>query len=171
MASRYRRVNIDGQSLFRTETRTTAAALLPGTAAIINGEDVFAQATALTGRLYIIDCAYHQGLGIRDVVPEGDSAVGNYVEEGRELALLCVPGAYKKDSQLGGFADVQNLHNAHQVVNDFHPDLLIAQLNNLTVDFSPELTPPNTPPPRPGAPPVFEPFLASSRWPLTTPTR
>lgn len=100
MASRYRRVNIDGQSLFRTETRTTAADLLPGTAAIINGEDEFAQATALTGRLYIIDCAYHQGLGIRDVIPEGDSAVGNYVEEGRELALLCVPGAYKKDSPI-----------------------------------------------------------------------
>jgi len=100
MASRYRRVNIDGQSLFRTETRTTAAALLPGTAAILNGEDEFAQATALTGRLYIIDCAYHQGLGIRDVIPEGDSAVGNYVEEGRELALLCVPGAYKKDSPI-----------------------------------------------------------------------
>jgi len=100
MASRYRRVNIDGQSLFRTETRTTAAALLPGTAAILNGEGEFAQATALTGRLYIIDCAYHQGLGIRDVIPEGDSAVGNYVEEGRELALLCVPGAYKKDSPI-----------------------------------------------------------------------
>ena len=100
MASRYRRVNIDGQSLYKTETRTTAAALLPGTAAIINGEDEFAQATALTGRLYIIDCAYHQGLGIRDVIPEGDSAVGNYVEEGRELALLCVPGAYKKDSPI-----------------------------------------------------------------------
>lgn len=100
MASRYRRVNIDGQSLYKTETRTTAADLLPGTAAIINGDDQFAQAAALTGRLYIIDCAYHQGLGIRDAVPEGDSAVGNYVEEGRELALLCVPGAYKKDSPI-----------------------------------------------------------------------
>ncbi|EEN6053308.1 hypothetical protein G5W59_004776, partial [Salmonella enterica subsp. enterica] len=55
---------------------------------------------ALTGRMYIIDCAYHQGLGIRDAVPAGDSAVGNYVEEGRELALLCVPGAYKKDSPI-----------------------------------------------------------------------
>jgi hypothetical protein len=33
---RYRRVNIDGQSLYKTETRTTAAALLPGTAATIN---------------------------------------------------------------------------------------------------------------------------------------
>ena len=26
---RYRRVNIDGQSLYKTETRTTAAGLLP----------------------------------------------------------------------------------------------------------------------------------------------
>ncbi|MID66398.1 hypothetical protein S123_24440, partial [Salmonella enterica subsp. enterica] len=82
------------------ETRLTAAALLPGTAATINGDGEFAQATELTGRLYIIDCAYHQGLGIRDAVPAGDSAVGNYVEEGRELALLCVPGAYKKDSPI-----------------------------------------------------------------------
>lgn len=96
MASRYRRVNIDGKSLYKTETRTTAAALLPGTAAIINSSGKFAQATALTGRLYIIDCAHHEGLGILDAVPSGDSAVGNYVEEGRELALLCVAGAYKK---------------------------------------------------------------------------
>jgi hypothetical protein len=97
---RYRRVNIDGQSLYKTETRTTAAELLPGTAAVINGSDEFAQATALKGRIYIIDVAYHQGLKITEAVPLGDSAVGNYVEEGRELALLCVPGAYKKDSPI-----------------------------------------------------------------------
>lgn len=100
MASRYRRVNIDGQSLYKTETRIAAAALLPGTAAVINSTDNFAQATALVGRIYIIDSAYHQGLTIRDAVPSGDSAVGNYVEEGREFALLCVAGAYKKDSPI-----------------------------------------------------------------------
>lgn len=98
--ARYRRVNIDGQSLYKTETKLAATALLPGTAAVINSSGLFAQAAALTGRLYIIDCAYHQGLGIRDAVPAGDSAVGNYVEEGRELALLCAPGAYKKDSPI-----------------------------------------------------------------------
>ncbi|HHR4004235.1 TPA: phage cement protein [Salmonella enterica] len=98
--SRYRRVNIDGESLYKTETRLTSAELLPGTAVTINSDGKFAQATALTGRMYIIDCAYHQGLSIRDAVPAGDSAVGNYVEEGRELALLCVPGAYKKDSPI-----------------------------------------------------------------------
>ncbi len=97
---RYRRVNIDGKSLYKTETKTTAAALLPGTAAVINANDEFAQATALKGRIYIIDVAYHQGLKITEAVPAGDSAVGNYVEEGRELALLCVPGAYKKDSPI-----------------------------------------------------------------------
>lgn len=98
--ARYRRVNIDGQSLYKTETRVTAAALLPGTAAVINSNDQFAQATALRGRIYIIDVAYHQGLKITEAVPVGDSAVGNYVEEGREFALLCVPGAYKKDTPI-----------------------------------------------------------------------
>jgi len=97
---RYRRVNIDGQSLYKTETRATAAALLPGTAAVINDDNEFAQATALTGRIYIIDPAYHQGLNITEAVPAGDSAVGNYVEEGRELALLCVPGTYGKDDPI-----------------------------------------------------------------------
>lgn len=97
---RYRRVNIDGKSLYKTETRTTAAALLPGIAAVINASDEFAQAAVLKGRIYIIDVAYHQGLKITEAVPAGDSAVGNYVEEGRELALLCVPGAYKKDSPI-----------------------------------------------------------------------
>ncbi|MEP9179744.1 hypothetical protein ABKT77_13325 [Enterobacter cloacae] len=98
--ARYRRVNIDGQSLYKTETRAAAAALLPGTAAVINGDNEFAQATALTGRLYIIDVAYHQGLKITEAVPAGDSAVGNYVEEGRELALLCVAGTYAKDDPI-----------------------------------------------------------------------
>ncbi|MBV7482519.1 hypothetical protein [Bordetella sp. BOR01] len=98
--SRYRRINIDGQSLYKTETRVTAAALLPGTFAVINGDDKFAQAAETVGRLYVIDCAYHQGLGIRDAVPVGDSAVGNYVEEGRELAILCPAGTYAKDTPI-----------------------------------------------------------------------
>jgi hypothetical protein len=96
---RYRRVNIDGQSLYKTETRTTAAALLPGTAATINSSDKFAQATALTGRLYIIDVGYHQGLTITEAIPAGDSAVGNYVEEGRELALLACLVRIKKTAR------------------------------------------------------------------------
>lgn len=100
MASRYRRVNIDGQSLYKTETRTAKAPILPGTLAVINAQNQFEQASAIKGRAYVIDCAYHQGLGIRDAVPAGDSAIGNYIEEGREMALLCVPGAYKKDNPI-----------------------------------------------------------------------
>lgn len=98
--SRYRRVNIDGRSLYKTETRTVAAATLPGTFAVIDGNDQFAQAAAVVGRLYVIDCAYHQGLGIRDEVPAGDSAIGNYVEEGRELAILVPEGTYTKDQPI-----------------------------------------------------------------------
>lgn len=96
--SRYRRVNIDGKSI--TETRVAAAALLPGTFAVIDTDDKFAQAVAAVGRVYVINSAYHQGLSIRDAVPAGDSAVGDYVEEGRELAVLCPAGAYKKDSPI-----------------------------------------------------------------------
>lgn len=99
--SRYRRVNIDGQSLYKTETRITAAALLPGTFAVIDGDNKFAQASSGTiGRLYVVDCAHHQGLGIRDQVPKDHSAVGNYVEEGREFAILVAPGTYKKDQPI-----------------------------------------------------------------------
>lgn len=98
--SRYRRVNIDGQSLYKTETRLTAADLKPGTFATINGSDKFAQATAVAGRMYVIDVAYHEGLTITDAVPAGHSAIGNYVEEGRELAILCAAGAYAKDTPI-----------------------------------------------------------------------
>lgn len=97
---RYRRVNIDGKSLFKTETRLTAAALLPGTFAVINGDDEFAQATEVVGRMYVIDCAYHEGLTITEAVPAGHSAVGNYVEEGRELAILMPAGTYTKDQPI-----------------------------------------------------------------------
>ena len=85
---RYRRINIDGDSLMKTETRRTAAALLPGTFAYIDGaSDEFVQATAPRGRLYVIDVAHDQGLGVNEAVPEDDSAIGNYLEEGREFAV------------------------------------------------------------------------------------
>lgn len=98
--ARYHRVNIDGQSLYKTETRKTAAALNPGTFAVINGSNLFAQATGVVGRLYIIDCAYHEGLGITDPVPVGHSAIGNYLEEGREFAVRVVAGTYTKDQPI-----------------------------------------------------------------------
>lgn len=106
--ARYRRVNIDGKSLFKTETRKTAAALYPGTFAVINDDDEFAQAAAVVGRLYVLDSAYHEGLGITEQIPLGHSAVGNYLEEGRELAVRMAAGAYVKDQPVtvsaGGLA-------------------------------------------------------------------
>ncbi|EMT5586937.1 gp53 minor capsid family protein [Providencia stuartii] len=96
--SRYRRVNLDGKSI--TETRAAKANMLPGTFVVIDADDEFAQATALTGRIYITNPAYHQGLTIRDAIPAGDSVVGEYVEEGRELAVLVPAGTYKKDSPI-----------------------------------------------------------------------
>lgn len=98
--ARYRRVNIDGKSLNKTETRICATDLLPGTFVTINGSEKFAQATAVSGRLYVINSASHQGSDIRNAIPKGDSGVGSYIEEGRELAILCEPGTYKKDTPI-----------------------------------------------------------------------
>lgn len=95
--ARYHRVNIDGKSLFKTETRKLAAATYPGTFAFINDDEEFAQAVNTMGRMYIIDCAYHEGLGITEQIPAEHSAVGNYVEEGREFAVRMAAGTYAKD--------------------------------------------------------------------------
>lgn len=95
--SRYRRINLDGKSV--TETRTVAAALLPGTFATI-ANDEFAQAATLSGRLYLMHPANHQGLTITDATPINDSGVGEYVEEGRELAVLVPAGTYSKDTPI-----------------------------------------------------------------------
>jgi hypothetical protein len=98
VSSRYRRVNVDGKSTFKTETRRVSAGLLPGTFVIIDANDKWAAAPAGTvGRLYVLDVAYHEGLGIRDAIPTDHSAVGNLVEEGRELAILMPIGTYEKD--------------------------------------------------------------------------
>ena len=125
--SRYRRVNIDGKSLFKTETRVTAAALLPGTFALIDGDDKFAAAPAgVLGRIYVIDAAHHQGLGIRDEIPKGDSAIGNYVEEGRELAILCGPGTYTKDDPITVGSDGMGAIGATHAVGWCQDEVTIA---------------------------------------------
>jgi hypothetical protein len=96
---RYRRVNIDGKSLYKTETRKADAALLPGTFAVINATDEFANTAVVVGRMYVVDVGYHQGLGILDANPIGDSCVGNYWEEGREYAVrVGATTVWKKDT-------------------------------------------------------------------------
>ena len=95
--ARYRRVNIDGKSLFKTETRKTAALMYPGTFVVINDSDLFAQASSVVGRMYVLDAAHHEGLTINDQVPSGHSGIGNYLEEGREFAVRMAAGTYTKD--------------------------------------------------------------------------
>lgn len=95
--SRYNRVNLDGKSV--TETRTVAAALLPGTFATI-ASNAFAAAAAVAGRMYLMHPANHQGLTITEATPLGDSGVGEYIEDGRELAVLVPAGTYEKDTPI-----------------------------------------------------------------------
>ena len=100
--SRYHRINIDGKSMFKTETALVAAAadLKPGTFVVLNGSGLWIQSTASTGRMYVIDAPTHSGGGVTDLNLKGESATGNYVEEGREMAVLCAAGTYKKDTPI-----------------------------------------------------------------------
>ena len=132
--ARYRRVNIDGKSLFKTETRKTAAALYPGTFATINGSNLFAQATAVGGRLYVLDAAHHEGLGIADQIPSGHSAIGNYLEEGREFAVRMAAGTYTKDQPLtmssGGLAiPIPGTAGTYQVIGYVQETLTISAVD------------------------------------------
>ena len=92
--TRPHRINMDGKSI--TETRRTAAALLPGSLALINAAGFFAQYGVdgkRAGRqLFIINVDYSSGQRAADAVAAGDSAVGDYVEEGREFAALVAGG-------------------------------------------------------------------------------
>ena len=132
--SRYRRVNIDGQSLYKTETRLTAANLKPGTFATIDNDDKFAVAPVGTvGRVYVIDCAYHEGLGIRDEVPAGHSAVGNYVEDGRELAVLAAAGTYKKDQPISVGSNGQAVGGSANIIGFCQDDASFAEADFIRV--------------------------------------
>lgn len=125
--SRYRRVNIDGKSLFKTETRKVAANTLPGTFAIINNDNEFEVApTGTVGRLYVIDCAHHEGLSIRDAVPADHSGIGNYVEEGRELAILVPAGTYKKDQPISVGASGRGAPGSTNVIGWSQDDAVLA---------------------------------------------
>lgn len=95
---KYNRINIDGKSI--TETRVTAAALLPGTFAVIDATDKFAQvaSNATPGRMYIVGAGTD---GVETAVASGVSAVADYVEDAREFAARVTgPIDIKKDSAL-----------------------------------------------------------------------
>jgi hypothetical protein len=94
--SAYRRINIDGKSV--TETRKLDAAVYPGQVVAINGDDEFAVGNS--GRIYVVHPANHEGLSITDQIPATSSAVGEYIEEGRELVFRVPTGSYKKDDPI-----------------------------------------------------------------------
>jgi len=138
--SRYRRINIDGKSLFKTETRVTAAALKPGTFATINDDNQFAQVAAVEGRLYVIDSAYHEGLTITDEVPAGHSAIGNYVEEAREMAVLVAAGTYTKDQAMtvnasGEAAAIPTDEGTYDVIGYCQDDAVLADADFVRIRF------------------------------------
>ena len=83
--ARFNRVNLDGKSV--TETRTSAAAILPGTALKITADKFVASADGV-GATYIANTGHLQGLGADDAIPAGDSIEGEYLETGRGIAVL-----------------------------------------------------------------------------------
>jgi len=92
---RYRRVNIDGQSLYKTETYPVEAATLPGTFCILDTTTQKFQQAVTAGaakKLYIIGAAEHQGLDITEAVPIDNSAIGNLWEGGRVFAVRVAQG-------------------------------------------------------------------------------
>lgn len=93
--ARFRRVNIDGKSV--TETAVSDAALKPGTPVKMTAGK-FVAATDTEGRIYVVNPAYHEGLGIEDAIPVGHSVVADYAEEAREFAILLPAGTYTKDA-------------------------------------------------------------------------
>lgn len=103
IGKRPRRINNDGRS--NTETRIAKTALLPGSFAYINpADDNFTQAPAteaLTPPLYIINVDTIIGETADVAVKAGESAVGDYVEQGRQFAALVAAGTIlKKDTPL-----------------------------------------------------------------------
>lgn len=95
--ARFRRVNIDGKSV--TETAVSDVALKPGTPVkMMDGK--FVAATDTLDRIYVVNPAYHEGLGIEDAIPAGHSVVADYAEEAREFAIQLPVGTYTKDDTI-----------------------------------------------------------------------
>lgn len=103
VGKRPRRINNDGKS--NTETRIAKTALLPGSFVFINpADDNFTQAIAanmITPPMYIVSVDDIIGETADTAVKAGESAVGDYVEQGRQFAaLVAATTVLKKDSPL-----------------------------------------------------------------------
>ncbi|EFG1287521.1 hypothetical protein U2S04_004280 [Escherichia coli] len=103
--SRFRRVNIDGKSI--TETYTAKVAVKPGELVKLDGGK-FAKATSAdvgAAQLYIVNPAFHEGKTITDAIAANETVVADYVEQGREFALLVPAAAYVKGAAIALAAD------------------------------------------------------------------
>lgn len=84
---RPRRINNDGKSV--TELGLANVDLLPGTFVKLDSAGKFIKAlTASVAPHYIVNVDDLTGQGILDPVLAGESATGDYVEEGRQFAAL-----------------------------------------------------------------------------------
>lgn len=100
-APRYRRVNLDGLSIYQTETYPVVAASNAGRFVKIVSKKFATAAAADVGavQLYILEVQNQTGLGILDAIPINESAIGNYVQEGRVFAARALSGlAFIKDT-------------------------------------------------------------------------
>jgi len=101
--ARFRRINLDGKSLFKTETRRMSVNGYPGTVVVLNDDNEFEfrlSNSTLGPRLYLLDEASHEGKGCMDQIPVNHTAIGNYIEEGREFAARMADGTYRKDQSV-----------------------------------------------------------------------
>lgn len=86
---RYNRINLDGKSI--TETRTSAADVLPGQLMQITAGKFVVPTADAKQQLFVANVAHLQGLDAATAIPSGDSIEGEYLETGREVAALVSP--------------------------------------------------------------------------------
>lgn len=99
---RPRRINNDGKSI--TELGLAGADVFPGTFVKLEDDLTFNLAPfAKESRkpLYIVNVGDNIGLSYDDQIPVGESATGDYVEQGRQFAALVPAGTVlTKDTEL-----------------------------------------------------------------------
>lgn len=100
--ARFNRINLDGCSI--TETRTAAVDVLPGTALAITA-DRFVVSDG-TGAVYVANTGHLMGLSADEAIPADNSIEGEYLEQGRGIAVLVAAGtAVAMDAPLSVGAD------------------------------------------------------------------
>jgi len=100
--ARFNRVNLDGKSVTETRTAATGVGVLPGSAMVITDNHFAAPAGGSSvDKLYVANTGHLQRLTADDVIPVGDSIEGEYLETGRDIAVLVAPNTVlKKDSPI-----------------------------------------------------------------------